>query len=61
VQSLMSPVGQPLIALTAHTPVGVAIYFMSREEALSVAGVLKQQAMTGPKLITPPTGLAVPR
>lgn len=60
VNSLQGPDGTPLVVLQVQTPVGFAVYFMSRDDALGLASILKQQAQQGPKLVTPPSGLVVP-
>ncbi len=58
--SAQAPDGSPLIVIQIHTPAGVGVYFLPRENALELASAMRKQAQQGPKLLTPPKGLLVP-
>lgn len=52
---------QPAVIVQISGPHGVQIHFLGRDDALKVASDIKRQAQSGPQLVTPPTGLVVPR
>jgi hypothetical protein len=60
VNSLQGPTGEPLVMIHCQHPMGVSVFFLSRDDALGLASILKQAANSGPKLVTPPSGLVVP-
>ena len=50
---------QPAIALEISTPIGMNIFFLSRDTARELGSVLRKAAETGPSLVRP--GLVVPQ